>query len=83
MTGSFYGNVTLCGTDIEALRAVAPRPTLAYAEGEDVVVFARDQPRQGDRNGQSSATVPHPDRLPYRAAPSGAYGRPGGVSESK
>lgn len=38
--GRFYCNVTLLGTDLEAVRAVAPQPAFLATEGDAVVVFA-------------------------------------------
>ena len=39
--GNFYGNVTLLGTNLEAVRAVAPRPALMFTDGDAVVLFAQ------------------------------------------
>lgn len=38
--GSFYANVTLLGTELDAVQRVAPRPAFLLASGGAVVVFA-------------------------------------------
>ncbi len=38
--GSFYANVTLRGTDVDAVREACPRPAHVAADGDQVVVFA-------------------------------------------
>lgn len=38
--GSFYGNVTVLDSSLDAVRAVAPRPAMVAHVGADVVVFA-------------------------------------------
>jgi hypothetical protein len=43
--GSFYGNLTVLDTDVDAVAAVAPRPAFLAQVGPDVVVFAAvDEP---------------------------------------
>lgn len=39
--GSFYGNVTLLGAQLDAVRELAPRPAFAFSEGDAVVLFAQ------------------------------------------
>lgn len=48
--GSFYGNVTLLGTDLDAVRAAAPRPAYAFAEGDAVVLFAEEDDPEAPRS---------------------------------
>jgi hypothetical protein len=38
--GSFYGNVTVLGVQLDALRMAAPKPAFAAVQGGDVVLFA-------------------------------------------
>lgn len=38
--GSFYGNVTLVGTELDAVRAVSPSPAFLLVDGDSIVVFA-------------------------------------------
>jgi hypothetical protein len=50
--GSFYGNVTLLGTDIAAAGNAVPRPAFLLAEGDDVVVFAELDDEGAPESGQ-------------------------------
>jgi len=49
--GSSYGNVTLLGTNLDAVRAASPRPAFAFAEGDTVVVFAQEDDSETPRSG--------------------------------
>ena len=48
--GSFYGNVTLLGTNLEAVSATATRPGFAFAHGDTVVVFAEEDDSEPPRS---------------------------------
>jgi hypothetical protein len=50
--GSFYGNVTLLGTNLEAVRAVSPRPAFVLADGDAIVVFAEVDDEGVPRSGE-------------------------------
>ncbi len=55
--GRFYCNVTLLGTDLEAVRAVAPRPAFLAAEGDAVVVFAEQDDEGAPVSGEQLSTA--------------------------
>lgn len=50
--GSFYANVTLLGTELDAAERVVPRPAFLLADGGAVVVFAEADDDGAPQSGQ-------------------------------
>ena len=50
--GSFYGNVTLMGANLDAVKAVSPRPAFLLVDGDDVIVFADADDEGALRSGE-------------------------------
>lgn len=57
--GSFYGNVTLLGTNLDAVRAASPRPAFAFTDHDAVVVFAEQDDSGAPRSGASLSGALH------------------------
>jgi hypothetical protein len=49
--GSFYGNVTLLGANLDDVQAASPRPAFLFADGDAVVVFAEVDDEGALRSG--------------------------------
>ena len=49
--GSFYGNVTLVGTDLDQVVPHVAGPALGFADGDCVVVFAAEDDEGGPQSG--------------------------------
>ena len=50
--GRFYCNVTLLGTNVDAVREVAPRPAFVTFQDDAVVVFAEEDDEGAPRSGK-------------------------------